>query len=234
MEAQQAVKFAHLSSTAFLMAAIAGFIDVVGFVGVDKLFTSHITGNIVVAIAEIIHHGPGVASKIIALPMFILIAIIVTGCIEVCGQSRKLLALCFVIEALFLVGFMFTGMLILPHVAENSFPYIAIAMLAVCAMSIHNTLLRTFMIHFPPCTVMTGNLTQLIIDIVSFSWGWRQPHTIETRNKSHTNIKRYGNVFIGFLVGGGCAAIGYSLISFWIVALTIILLFFMAIKSLTQ
>ena len=232
MEVQTPVKFALLSSSAFMMAAIAGFTDVIGFVGVDKLFTAHITGNIVVAIAEVIHHAPGFASKIISLPLFIVIAIFVTACIEIRGQTKSLLAMWFFIEAFLLAGFMFAGMIVLPHVSVSSLPYIGSAMLAVSAMAIHNTLLRTYMTKFPPCTVMTGNLTQLVVDIVSYTWGWREPYSVEKRSKSHAGIKFFGNVFIGFLLGGATAAIGYTLFSFWVVALPVILLVFMAIKTL--
>jgi uncharacterized membrane protein YoaK (UPF0700 family) len=214
MEEQAPVRFTLLSSSAFLMAAIAGFTDVFAFVSLDKLFTAHITGNIVIAIAELIHHAPGVASKIISLPLFIVIAIFVTACIEARGQTKGLLAMWFFIEAIFLAGFMFAGMIVVPHASVSSLPYIYVAMLPVAAMSIHNTLLRTYMSKFPPCTVMTGNITQLIVDIVSYTWGWREPYVVEPRSKSHEGIKRYGNVFIGFLVGGAIAAVGYVLCSF--------------------
>jgi uncharacterized membrane protein YoaK (UPF0700 family) len=228
------VRFTYLSSTAFLMAAIAGFTDVLAFVGVDRLFTAHITGNLVIAISDIINHIPGVASKIISLPVFVIIAILVTLCIEACGQKKGLLTFWFVVEALFLTAFMFGGVAFLPDLSVKSLHYIGIGMLAVIPMAIHNTLLRTYMSHFPPCTVMTGNMTQLIVDLVSHTWGWRLPYNVESKAKSRVGIKRFGNVFIAFLVGGGLAAVGYSLIGFWIVVLDIVALLFMAIKCQTS
>lgn len=232
MEVSSPIRFATLPSSAFMMAAIAGFSDVVGFVGANKLFTAHITGNIVIAIAELIHHMPGVASKLIAIPLFLIIAIFVTAWIELHGQTKRLLATWLLLEALLLAGFMFAGLTILPYESVSSVLYTCSALLAVCAMSIHNAVLRTFMTPFPPCTVMTGNLTQLVIDLVNYAWGWKKPFPTAERIQSQAAIKRYSNVFIGFLAGGLIAAFGYTLYSFWIVLVPILLLIFMAIRSL--
>ncbi len=226
------VKFASLSSMALMMAAISGFADVIGFVGVNRLFTAHITGNIVIAIAEIIHHESGVAAKLIAIPFFILIAAFTTWIIEMQGQTKRLLAIWFIIEALFLTAFMFTGIYILPFYEFGSWQYICCAMLPVCAMAIHNILLRTFMCTLPPCTVMTGNLSQLIVDSVSYVWRKTLPYNVEKTITSHAGIQRFGNVIIGFLIGGACAAFGFSAIGFWIIPLSVIALLFMAKRTL--
>lgn len=231
MNTQAHVKFAFLTSTAFLMAAVAGFIDVIGFVGVNKLFTAHITGNIVVAFAEIIHHTPGVASKLIALPLFILLAMIVTALIEKYGQTKELLAFWFLAEVILLIGFMLAGVFILPKVSISSVLYITAGMLAVAAMAIHNTLLRTYMPHFPACTAMTGNLAQFVVDLVSYFWGWRFKYNLESRSKSHAGIKRFGNVLAGFSAGGAFAATSYIFLGFWAVTFAIIILVFMANRS---
>ncbi len=225
------VRFAFLSSTAFLMAAIAGFTDVLGFISLDKLFTAHITGNIVVAIAELINHTPGVAAKIISLPLFLLIAILITAWIEACGQTKKLLAFLFLMESFLLLGFLGAGLTLIPVSPAASWPYIGTALLPVAAMAIHNTLLRTYMRGFPPCTVMTGNLTQLIVDIVGYSWGFRESYPLEKRSQNLEGIRCIGNVFIAFLLGGAFAAIGYVLTGFWILVLPISVLAYMAAQS---
>lgn len=232
MEVQAKVNFAFLASTTFLMAAVAGFIDVIGFVGVNKLFTAHITGNLVVAMAEIIHHTPGVATKLIAIPLFIILAMMVTTLIEKQGQTKKLLAFWLIIEAVLLAGFMYAGLDVFPNVSVASGIYIIGAMLAVSAMAIHNTLLRTYMPHFPACTAMTGNLTQFVVDVTSYCWGWRLKYPVEKRAESLKGVRRYGNVLAGFLVGGTLAAIGYIFLGFWSVICAVTLLIFMAIRAL--
>ena len=213
------------------MASIAGFTDVLGFISLDKLFTAHITGNIVVAIAELINHAPGVAAKILSLPLFLLIAVSVTAWIESCGQTKRLLSSLFAMEGLLLAGFLASGLTVIPVSSVSSWPYIGGALLAVAAMAIHNTLLRTYMRGFPPCTVMTGNLTQLIVDIVGCSWGFRESYPLEKRSQNREGIRCFGNVFLAFLLGGAAAAIGYLVIGFWILVLPIALLTYMAAKA---
>lgn len=222
--------FTTSSFIAFFMAIISGFTDVFGFVGANKLFTAHITGNIVIAISELIHDNKGVASKLISIPLFILIVWMITIWIERRNRTKEILSACFFMEALFLLGFMIAGLAIFPHVSSSSIPYICGALLAVCAMSIHNALLRIYMNTFPPCTVMTGNLTQFIIDIICYKT--HQPHQIEPREASLTGIKRFGNVLLGFIIGGTLAALGYVLIGFWAVLLDVVFLGILGFLSL--
>ena len=55
----------------------------------------------------------------------------------------------------------------IPKLSVTSSWFLIISMLPVCAMAIHNTLLKTYMPQMPPCTVMTGNLTMLLVDITA-------------------------------------------------------------------
>lgn len=227
----KSVKFASMPSTALMMAAIAGFIDVIGFIGVGKLFTAHITGNIVIAIAQIIDHEPGVITKIIAIPLFIVIAAFTSWTIEMQGQTKRLLVMWFIIEAILLTAFMCAGIYILPFYGLDSWHYICSAMLPVCAMAIHNILLRTYMRSLPPCTVMTGNLVQIIVDSVSYYWRKTLRYNVETPATSHVGIYSFGNVLLGFLIGGLSAAFGFFASGFWIVSISVIALLFMAARA---
>lgn len=224
------IEFTHLPSTAFLMATIAGFIDVFGFVNLSKLFTAHITGNIVIAIAELISHSTGVAAKLIALPVFIFITMIVTWTIEHNGQKKSTLVSLLLLEAALLSIFMCGGYYIVPLGAIASWQYISIGMFAVSAMAIHNTLLRTFMVTFPACTAMTSNFCQLIVDIVSYLFGKKLAYPVETLASSISGMRRFGNVLLGFCLGGSLAAIGTITIGFWSVSFSIILLLFMCTR----
>jgi uncharacterized membrane protein YoaK (UPF0700 family) len=213
-----------------MMACIAGFVDVFGFVCLSHLFTAHITGNIVIAIAELINHTPGVAAKLIALPVFMVVAMLVTWVIEYRGQTKVLLVALLRIEALLLSAFMIAGFWGVPTHAPTSWEYIGTGMLAVSAMAIHNTLLRTFMAAFPPCTVMTGNFCQLMVDFVSYSWGKKLSYPVETLAASSANMRRFGNVFLGFCLGGLIAAIGVTTIGFWMVSVSVVALLWMSLR----
>lgn len=202
------LSFTRVLSTAFMMAFIAGFVDVFGFVQLNKLFTAHITGNIVIAISEIISHTPGVTAKLIALPVFIVIAMIATVLIEYFGKNRPLLTLLLIAEACLLTVFMLMGNIVIPSGNVESWQYILTGMIAVSAMAIHNTLLRTYMTALPPCTVMTGNFSQIIVDMTSYLFGQKLVYPVENVLNSISGIKKFGNVLIAFCLGGLVAALG--------------------------
>src|SRR5258708_30656155 len=54
-----------------LLSAVAGMVDVIGYLSL-KLFTAHITGNLVVIAALLVRGGPPNMAQILAVPVFIL------------------------------------------------------------------------------------------------------------------------------------------------------------------
>jgi uncharacterized membrane protein YoaK (UPF0700 family) len=54
-----------------ILAAIAGYVDTLGFVALFELFTAHVTGNFVLIGAEVAGFGQGVLMKLMAFPSFI-------------------------------------------------------------------------------------------------------------------------------------------------------------------
>src|SRR6266404_5156663 len=53
-----------------LLSVIAGMVDVIGFVSL-KLFTAHITGNLVVIAALLVRRGQSNMAQILAVPIFL-------------------------------------------------------------------------------------------------------------------------------------------------------------------
>src|SRR6516164_7932490 len=53
-----------------LLSVIAGMVDVIGYVSL-KLFTAHVTGNIVIIAAQLVYGGPPKMDQILAVPVFI-------------------------------------------------------------------------------------------------------------------------------------------------------------------
>lgn len=228
MVANNNIPLVILPSTAFIMSGVAGFTDVISFVGVNHLFTAHITGNIVIAISEIINHDPGLIAKILAIPVFMIFAGGIAFVIEKKGKTPLSLLLWILLEILLMGAFMWGGLTILPYYPVNAWEYYGVGMLAVCSMAVHNTLLRTFMTTFPPCTVMTGNLTQFTVDFVTYVLNKQHIASHEKLSRAKAGLKRYGNVILGFTVGGIFAAFGYSWVNFWVVCLPILALFFLS------
>src|ERR1700685_4594988 len=56
-----------------LLSFNGGFVDTAGFVGLQGLFTAHVTGNFVTLAATLVLGTHGVIAKLLALPEFILI-----------------------------------------------------------------------------------------------------------------------------------------------------------------
>lgn len=185
----------------FIMAAVAGFSDVFGFIALHQLFTAHITGNIVMAISYAIYHIPGISPRLIAIPTFIIFAIIATIIIETHGITKFALRIWLTTEMLLFILLMYLGIVFRDHFVVTTNTFTIIAMIPVTAMAIHNTLMKTYLRGIPVFTVMTGNLSQLIISTTSLSLGKKniQP---EHRLQRIQEIKRVGNIILGFIIGG--------------------------------
>ena len=54
-----------------LLSFNGGFVDTAGFVGLQGLFTAHVTGNFVTLAATLVSGPHGVIAKLLALPEFI-------------------------------------------------------------------------------------------------------------------------------------------------------------------
>src|SRR5258706_7294555 len=62
---------------AALLSFIAGFVDTAGFLGLQGLFTAHVTGNFVTLGAALVLGTHGVVAKLLALPEFVLVVALV-------------------------------------------------------------------------------------------------------------------------------------------------------------
>ena len=59
-----------------LLSLNGGFVDTVGFLGLQGLFTAHVTGNFVTLAATLVSGTHGVIAKLLALPEFIVVVIV--------------------------------------------------------------------------------------------------------------------------------------------------------------
>lgn len=185
----------------FIMAVIAGFSDVFGFVALHQIFTAHITGNIVMAISYAIHHIPGISPRLIAIPTFIVFAMIATIIIETRGITRYAFRIWLAIEMVLFLLLIVLGIKFKNNLGVTTQTFTIIAMLPVTAMAIHNTLMKTYLRGLPVFTVMTGNLSQLIISCTSLYLGKKNFHP-ESHPQRVQEIKKVGNIVVGFIVGG--------------------------------
>lgn len=65
------------SSLPLVLSVNAGFVDTAGFLALHGLFTAHVTGNFVTIGASLVTGTSGIITKLLALPMFCLVIVLV-------------------------------------------------------------------------------------------------------------------------------------------------------------
>lgn len=152
------------------LALTAGYVDTVGFVALFGLFTAHVTGNFVLIGSELANPSHGVLIKFLAFPAFI-VAVAAARLMVVRSEhsGRNAAPDLLAVQAVLLVGFMLAGWSALP-VDDSSSPLALTAgMLGAAAMGTQNAASRLVWSSLTPSTVMTGNVTQLVIDLVDMA-----------------------------------------------------------------
>ncbi len=166
----QAAARANLLLHAALLSAIAGYVDAAGFVSLVGLFPAHLTGELVgdaiaLSSGHASGHGAGHA-HLWAFPVFVgsvILATLVARIFRHLGLKARagLLALVTLALALFSVSDALAWLL---H--EGQLPMLVRGGFAVAAMGFQSALMRESLTGSCPTTVMTGNLTQVVIDVV--------------------------------------------------------------------
>src|SRR5262249_19059127 len=193
-----------------LLSVIAGMVDLIGFFTLGS-FTAHVTGNLVVAAATVVHGGPWNPAQALAIPVFMAA---VAGAGVVCrGLSPPGVAptrVLFAIQVFFLLprfGFLRTTR---PPAHPHGLMAGIAVMIAVCAMATQYALLRLAMPKAVSTAVMTGNLTNTVLSLMEVI-SPQQPVTVVDRGR----LKRSLNLLIGFLVGCLVAAAAISMMGDW-------------------
>ena len=157
----------HPITISALLALTAGFVDTVGFIALFGLFTAHVTGNFVLIGAALIDSHEGLVSKLLALPVFVL-AVAATRLVILARERRAHDATVPVLigQLAFLGLFLACGLSLAPFDRADAPATILTGMSAVVAMAIQNATARTLFATLAPTTVMTGNVTQIVVDLV--------------------------------------------------------------------
>jgi len=215
-------KHIHSTGHGCVLSFVAGYIDVVGFIALFGLFTAHVTGNFIMIGVELTGNSEGLATKLLALPTFVG-AVATTRLLEsrLARSQRPAVAVLLAIECLFLLLFAVTGLLVQTGAgltAGSAFSVLA-GMLAVIAMGIQNALSRTALADLGPTTIMTGNTTQVVVDLVDLSSA--EP---EQASAIHGRLRKMVPAVAGFAMGAVLGSLAYAALSFWCVLLPVLLL----------
>ncbi len=189
-----------------------GFVDTLGFLALQGLFTAHVTGNFVTLGVSIVNGASGALSKLIALPVFVLV-VGLTHLAAVAIHRRGLVPLRLLLVAHTLMLAAFAGLAIYwgPFADSDSTKALITGMTGVAAMAIQNAISRQHLKGAPPTTLMTGNVTQFAIDVFAL-WGERDP---AQRATIHLRLKPVCITLLAFAIGCISAALLYLVTGLW-------------------
>lgn len=153
--------------TGVVMAFVGGYVDVVGFVLLFGLFVAHATGNIVMLGVGLAGDTGGLATKLLALPVFVGAAAATYALIRRRKQrDQPCETLVLALQALLLLAFAVLTARALPAASANAPSVMLAGLVGVAAMAVQNVGARAVFADLAPTTMMTGNVTQVAIDLV--------------------------------------------------------------------
>lgn len=143
-----------------------GYTDTAGFLALQGLFTAHVTGNFVTLGASLVHGTSGASAKVLALPVFCLVVVLVrffSNSLSRKGASAFNTLIAIKIGLLFLAALL--AMIFGSFDNGDTTAAIVTGMALVAGMAIQNAVHRTFFGKSPPTTLMTGSTTQIMMDL---------------------------------------------------------------------
>ena len=182
----------------FVLSLIAGSTDIIGFLGLNGLFTAHITGNLVVLAAHIVAGDPTIFSYVLSVPVFMLMLFltrVLAGGLEQIGVStlRPLLLL----QLFFLVAFLSVCLVAGPWRDANAILAVIAGMFGVAAMAVQNALVQISLTNTPTTAVMTTNVTHFMLDLGEALVGRDDAKVARARAHAMHTLP----VIVGFAIG---------------------------------
>jgi uncharacterized membrane protein YoaK (UPF0700 family) len=196
------------ASRSALLALAAAYVDTCGFIGLFGLFTAHVTGNFVLIGADLVHRHVDIVVKSLALPVFI-VSVLLAAQAEVLMRRRAMAATTWLlgVESLLIAIAALAPRLIgLPRHPDDA-PSVLIGFLLITAVGVQNALMRTSLAGPVQTTVMTGNVTQLSIDLLAIATG-RADVVVRTRAVSSWPV------VAAFALGSALGAAAYAWLGF--------------------
>lgn len=196
----------------FVLSVIAGATDVIGFLGLNGLFTAHITGNLVVLAAHAVAGNPESIAYMLSVPVFMLVLLlarVAAGTLERAGIAslRPLLLAQFVA----LTGFFLLSVTAGPWKHADAALAIIAGMCGVTAMALQNALVQISLKDTPSTAVMTTNVTHFMLDLGVMLVGGDPADIAKAKTRALHTLP----VIVGFALGCGLGAAGEAATGLW-------------------
>jgi uncharacterized membrane protein YoaK (UPF0700 family) len=198
------------------LSLIAGSTDIIGFLGLNGLFTSHITGNLVVLAAHIVAGDPTIFSYVLSVPVFMMMLFLtrlLAGVLEQAGVStlRPMLLL----QLFFLAAFLSICVVAGPWRDADAVLAVIAGMCGVAAMAVQNALVQISLTNTPTTAVMTTNVTHFMLDLGEVLVGRDHAQTARARARAMHTLP----VIVGFTTGCVFGATFEAAAGLWSLAL---------------
>jgi uncharacterized membrane protein YoaK (UPF0700 family) len=195
-----------------LLSANGGYVDTAGYLALQGLFTSHVTGNFVTLGAALVLGTSGVVAKLLALPMFCMI-VFATRLLGLALTALGLPALRTLlgVQVLLLIAGASLAIGLGPFLSGDGWPALITGMTLVAAMAIQNAIHRMHMASTSPTTIMTGNTTQVMIDLADLV----RRLSPEARASTRARLRRLSASTAAFAFGCATAALIYAFEGDW-------------------
>lgn len=191
------------------LSFVGGYIDAVGFVALMGLFPAHVTGELVALSAQITA-ADGAAHHQALLAGLFLAGVVTSALLGrwLSKVKRSPYALQFGLLSCVLLAFLGFGAWGLTTASAAATT--AAAGAAVFAMGVQNAIMRSALSGTLPTTVMTGNLTQFITELLNWACGRldssaEHEHARQSLRRALTLARALGGFFSGAILGAWLA-----------------------------
>ena len=205
---------------------MAGYVDAAGFLGLYGLYTAHVTGDLVAA-GTTLGGGlnEGLVLRLSSVPVF-MFAVAVAALVTRAARRRRQrpLTALFALMTVALALFCTIGVVLRPQLrGPDEWAVVLTGAAGVFGMGIQNALMRDALCSLSATTLMTGNLAQMTMDLVtvvlpedangpSSDRGSRRADTRRRLAKSTTAV-------FAFLFGTVLGGVAITVFAFWSIAL---------------
>lgn len=210
------------------LAFVSAYVEVACFIGLFGLFTSFVTGDIILIGVELVEGTPQIATKILVLPLFILSCALWSWILRRAPHpSPAVIRTALLTQALLLVVTLALAAFLSPLNKADPLPIMAVAVPAVLACSLQMIMMRHQIISHPHTTIMTGNIGQTALAVASFYTS--RPHDDQepgagAADKKHPSIRHQISIILGFLFGAVCGGLAFAAVGFGSLYLPVLIL----------
>jgi uncharacterized membrane protein YoaK (UPF0700 family) len=194
-----------------MLSVIAGMVDLTGFFTLGHIFTAHVTGNLVVAAADAVQGAPFNIAQALAIPVFMLAVAAVWLIAEASHrQGASLARLLLVVQSALLTALLVFSVITRPSADPFGVAAGIAVMIAVSSIACQFALLRLAIPGAISTAVMTGNLTNTVLVLMSLLAKGRALPSADARR-----LKRSLQLLAGFLLGCVVAAAAVPILHDW-------------------